>query len=131
VSIRLATVRIRLAHQRRAGASFDQAWKMAVKGAKGPTYWALWETKDAWQRAYDRAPMQDERGAAVLAQLPLAQTGLVHDQSTGRSPRSLAPSRPGALRQASGVRLSAFAEEGQQTVTNATPSEVCEIGRFG
>ncbi len=83
VSITLSTVRVRLAQQRRVGTSFDQAWKMAVKGAKGPTHWALWETRDAWRRAYEGEPMREESAVALLAQLACAQIGLVDDDVLG------------------------------------------------
>jgi hypothetical protein len=50
---------------------------MRSRGRGAQTHWALWETRDAWRRAYEGRLTQEERAAALLAQLVFAQTGLV------------------------------------------------------
>jgi hypothetical protein len=56
-----------LAAQRRAGASFDEAWALALKMVNRDDRGVLKETKGAWHRAYLREPFYSAGAFGKLA----------------------------------------------------------------
>jgi hypothetical protein len=56
-----------LAAQRRAGASFDEAWPLALKMVSPADRAVLIETKGAWFRAYDRQTFRSGQSFSMLA----------------------------------------------------------------
>jgi hypothetical protein len=60
-------VRQTLAAQRRAGADFTDAWKLAMRMARKEDRNALRETRGAWERAYNREGFYSGASFSMLA----------------------------------------------------------------
>jgi hypothetical protein len=65
-----------LAAQRRAGASFEEAWQLALKMTGSDDRGVLEETRGAWMRAYNREPFYSGASFGKLAAVT------VHDEDT-------------------------------------------------
>jgi hypothetical protein len=65
-----------LTAQRRAGASFDEAWPHAVKMSAAEDRFALEETRHAWACAYHRQPFHSGSSFGHMAAVT------VHDDDT-------------------------------------------------